>query len=275
MTSLFIGRFQPLHQGHIMLVDVLLREGRKVIVGLREGPQSPANPYSADDRREMFRRAFGDKVTIVSLPEDGALEVVRGRDVGWELRTLSLEQNIEKISATSIRAAERKMKGQTLWFLGLPASGKTTLASYVVRESVGYILLDGDAVRETVDNFDMGEIARLIHLSYMAFCCRQLNDCGINVAAAFVTPLRQYRDRIREILPDVRFVWLKCSAESCAKRDPKGLWKKAQKGHLPNLTGAGGAWDEPADAELTICTDTMSVEETYCQIREHFGLVKN
>src|SRR6058998_1295307 len=91
MTSLLIGRFQPLHEGHAKLVETLLGEGKKVIIALRDGPRSSANPYSADERQQMFQKRFGEKVHVISLPEDGSLEVVRGRDVGWELRTLSLE----------------------------------------------------------------------------------------------------------------------------------------------------------------------------------------
>jgi cytidyltransferase-like protein len=275
MTSLLIGRFQPLHEGHIELVDRLLREGRKVIIGLRAGPQSTANPYSVEERRAMFQRAFGDKVDVVVLPEDGGLEVVRGRDVGWELRTLSLESELEQISATALRAATRKSKGRTLWFLGLPASGKTTLANRVVRESAGFVLLDGDDVRKAVSNFDMGPDARLVHLAYMAFCCRQLNECGINVAAAFVTPLRQHRARIREILPEVKFIWLQCSAAVCAARDPKGLWKQAAQGALADLTGVGGAWEDPVDYALAIDTETMPVDEALRRVKECFGLVAN
>ena len=218
MTSLLIGRFQPLHAGHIQLIDRLLREGRKVLIGLRDGPRSTSNPYSAEERRAMFQRAFGHKIDIVNLPEDGALEVVRGRDVGWELRTLSLEPKFEQISATAVRGATCKLKGQTLWFFGLPAAGKTTLATMVAQETIGYTLLDGDAVRTAVSNFDMRQESRLTHLTYMAFCCKQLNESGINVAAAFVTPLQQYRDRIQTILPEVKFIWLRCSATVCAAR---------------------------------------------------------
>jgi len=273
MTSLLIGRFQPLHEGHKKLVETLLREDRKVVIGLRDGPQSSANPYPATERTEMFRRAFGDKVSVVTIPEDGSLEVVRGRDVGWELRTLSLEPELEKISATSVRASRGKVKGQTLWFFGLPASGKTTLAAKVVREAVGYVLLDGDEVRKTVENFDMGQNARLVHLSYMALCCRQLNDCGINVAAAFVTPLQQHRGRIREILTEVKFIWLQCAPETCAARDPKGLWHKAARGELPQLTGAGGAWEDPVDYALKIPSDAMSVDQAFGAIKDRFGLI--
>jgi adenylylsulfate kinase len=273
MTSLLIGRFQPLHEGHAKLVETLVREGKQVVVALRDGPRSSANPYSVAERQQMFQKRFGDQVKVIFIPEDGSLEVVRGRDVGWELRTLSLEPELEQISATSVRAASRKVKGQTLWFLGLPASGKTTLASKVVSDSVGYILLDGDEVRQTVENFDMGQNARLVHLSYMAFCCRQLNECGINVAAAFVTPLQQYRARIREILGDVKFIWLRCNQETCARRDPKGLWKQAARGALPQLTGAGGAWEDPTEPTLTIQTDQVSVDQAYVSIRERFNLI--
>ena len=182
---------------------------------------------------------------------------------------------LEPISATSVRAASRKMKGQTLWFFGLPAAGKTTLARRVARESAGYVLLDGDEVRQTVENFDMGQNARLVHLSYMAFCCRQLNECGINVAAAFVTPLQQHRERIKEILTDVNFIWLQCAPATCAARDPKGLWKKAAIGDLPQLTGAGGEWEDPADCALTIQTDATSVDQAFGAIKERFGLIEN
>ena len=273
MTSLLIGRFQPLHEGHAKLVETLLSEGRNVVIGLRDGPRSTANPFSAAERQERFRDRFGDRVTVICIPEDGSLEVVRGRDVGWELRTLSLEPEWEHISATSVRAASRKVTGQTLWFLGLPASGKTTLAAKVVRDSVGYILLDGDEVRQTVENFDMGQNARLVHLSYMAFTCRQLNECGINVAAAFVTPLEQHRARIKEILVDVKFVWLRCSPKTCAERDPKGLWKKAASGNLPQLTGAGGAWEDPTEPATTIQSDKVSVDQSYDEIKRRFGLI--
>lgn len=162
--------------------------------------------------------------------------------------------------------------GQTLWFLGLPASGKTTLANKVARASNGYLLLDGDEVRRTVGNFDMSQNARLVHLSYMAFCCRQLNECGVNVAAAFVTPLQSQRTRIREILGDVKFIWLRCTSETCARRDPKGLWRKAARGDLPQLTGAGGEWEDPTDCALTIQTDAMSVDQAFAEIKKRFGL---
>ncbi len=106
-------------------------------------------------------------------------------------------------------------------------------------------------------------------------CCRQLNECGINVPAAFVTPLQQHRARIQELLPNVKFIWLQCAPETCAARDPKGLWKKAASGDLPQLTGAGGAWEDPTDCTLTIPTDATAVDEACDLIRQRFGIVAN
>ena len=273
MTSLLIEQFQTLNEAHARLVQKLLGEGKQVVVGLRDGPRSTANPHSVAERRQMIRERFGDKVTVITIPDDGSLEVLHGRDPGWELRTVSLQSGPETPSATFVRTTSAKMQGQTLWFFGLPSSGKTTLANKVIRESTGYVLLDGDEVRQTVENFDMGQNARLVHLSYMAFTCRQLNACGINVAAAFVTPLEQHRARIREILSDVKFIWLRCLPETCAQRDPKGLWKKAASGNLPQLTGAGGMWEDPTETSLTIQSDKMSVDQTYDEIKRRFGLI--
>lgn len=180
-------------------------------------------------------------------------------------------KNPQDINSPSAGDTRHKARGRTLWFLGLPASGKTTLASKVVRECAGYVLLDGDEVRRTVGNFDMGQDARMVHLAYMAFCCRQLNHSGINVAAAFVTPLEAHRARIREILGDVQFIWLRCETETCVARDPKGLWHQAARGKLPQLTGAGGAWENPTDYALTIRTDSMSAEQAFSAIQECFN----
>lgn len=169
-------------------------------------------------------------------------------------------------------ARTRKTPGRTLWFLGLPAAGKTTLAARVAREIAGFRLLDGDEVRRVVTNFDMGQNARRVHLSYMAFCCRQLNACGVNVAAAFVTPLEAHRKRIREILPEVNFIWVRCAPEICAQRDPKGLWRKAAQGQLPQLTGAGGEWEDPIEVAFTLRTDSLPVSQAFAAIKKHFHL---
>ena len=86
-------------------------------------------------------------------------------------------------------------------------------------------------------------------------------DAGLVVIVALVSPFKIDRDHARELFEDGEFieVWVKTSAEICAQRDPKGLYKKAKDGSLPNLTGVGQDYEPPADAELVLDgTDEIS-----------------
>lgn len=103
----FIGRFQPLHEGHISLIKAILREGSRVLVALRRTEKSPSDPYSMDERLRMFRQTFKTEIEVGSvilmpLPVDIA-GVVYGRDVGYEIRRIYLDSETEAISATAIR----------------------------------------------------------------------------------------------------------------------------------------------------------------------------
>lgn len=110
-TSLFIGRWQPLHEGHIKLIRTVLNEGNKVCIGIRNTPVNEKNPYSVDERYKMIEKEFEkeieqDKVYITVLPD--IKEVVFGRGVGYGFRQLNLDKKIEKISGTKIRKNLRK-----------------------------------------------------------------------------------------------------------------------------------------------------------------------
>ncbi|MFA6215934.1 MAG: adenylyl-sulfate kinase [Patescibacteria group bacterium] len=104
--SVFIGRYQPLHDGHIKLISQVLAEGKKVCVALRQTPINQENPYSIQDRIEMFKKAFGDKVKIIPIPD--VEDVCYGRGVGWGIREIRLDAQTEEISATKIREAMEK-----------------------------------------------------------------------------------------------------------------------------------------------------------------------
>jgi len=101
--SMFIGRYQPLHEGHIKLIQKVLDEGREVVVALRDTTLNESNPYTLAERREMFRKAFGSRVQVVSIPD--ITEVCYGRGVGWGVREIRLDAETEAISATAIRSA--------------------------------------------------------------------------------------------------------------------------------------------------------------------------
>jgi len=100
-SSFFIGRFQPLHDGHKTIIQTALDEGKPVLIGLMDTEIDDANPYTMEQRRAMFREAFGDRVRVMRLPPIG--EVCYGRNVGYGIRKIEAPREIEAINATTIR----------------------------------------------------------------------------------------------------------------------------------------------------------------------------
>lgn len=98
--SLFIGRWQPLHQGHLALFDKMRQEGRQILIGIRNTGIDEQNPYSVQDRIEMIKKQVPDAEVVV-LPDIEA--VCYGRKVGYEIKEIKLGEDLEQISATEIR----------------------------------------------------------------------------------------------------------------------------------------------------------------------------
>ncbi len=98
--SLFIGRWQPLHQGHLALFDKMRQEGRKILIGIRNTGINDQNPFSVQERMEMIKQQVPDAELVV-LPDIEA--VCYGRKVGYEIKEIKLGEDLEKISATDIR----------------------------------------------------------------------------------------------------------------------------------------------------------------------------
>jgi cytidyltransferase-like protein len=115
--SFTIGRFQPLHQGHIKLIRSVLNEGKNVCVALRDTIISDSDPYSVDERIAMFNKEFWreieqGKMKVIVIPD--VSEVFYGRKVGWGVREIHLDEKTESISATKIRAGIINNNGDTL-----------------------------------------------------------------------------------------------------------------------------------------------------------------
>lgn len=114
--SLFIGRWQciPPHKGHIALIETALKEGKNVLIAIRDTEYDPEkNPYSVEQRRRALKKAFkkwGNRVKIMKIPDIEA--VCFGRKVGYDIREIRLSKDLEKISATKIR---QKNKFKELW----------------------------------------------------------------------------------------------------------------------------------------------------------------
>ena len=100
MKCLFIGRFQPLHEGHKKLFDVVRKEGKEILIGIMDTKISKLNPYTVDERIKMIKEQVPDAEIIVLPPIE---EVCYGRKVGYAIREIKLDEDIEKISATEIR----------------------------------------------------------------------------------------------------------------------------------------------------------------------------
>jgi len=101
--SLFIGRWQPLHEGHKTLFDQVRKEGKKILIGIRDTEISESNPYSVAERRAMIKEQVPDAEVVV-IPD--IAEVCYGRGVGYGIREIRLDAAIEDISATKIRKGE-------------------------------------------------------------------------------------------------------------------------------------------------------------------------
>lgn len=109
--SFFIGRYQPLHKGHIAMFRKVLAEGKPIVVGLRRTPYSRDNPYSYAKRKQMFKDVFQEEIAsgrmqIMALPD--IAEVCHGRKVGWGIREIHLDPETEAISGTEIRKGTKE-----------------------------------------------------------------------------------------------------------------------------------------------------------------------
>lgn len=165
-------------------------------------------------------------------------------------------------------ANKPKGKGFTLWFTGLPSSGKSTLADAVAKElSEKYSWmpierLDGDVVRETFCK-DLGFSTedRQKNIERIAFVARLLTKHGVAVLTSFVSPNRQVRSWAREIIGNFVEIYVKCPVEECINRDPKENYKKALSGQLAQFTGVSDVYEEPETPEIIVETDKESVTQ--------------
>lgn len=162
----------------------------------------------------------------------------------------------------------------TLWFMGLPAAGKSTLAKRVENEIGDKIEnienLDGDEIRKNLHP-DLGftREEREINNRRTAFICKLLNRNGIVAITGMITPFRDSQQMVRDIIEeegDFIMVYVKSSVETCAERDPKGLYEKAQAGKIENFTGVNHPFQEPIDPEIIVDTESMDVDEATAHV---------
>ncbi|WP_410016334.1 adenylyl-sulfate kinase [Sodalis sp. C49] len=148
-------------------------------------------------------------------------------------------------------------QGTVVWFTGLSGSGKSTLAGALEQAlhplGISTYLLDGDNVRHGLcSDLGFSETDRRENIRRVGEVARLMVDAGLVVLTAFISPHRAERRMVRDLLPAGRFieVYVDTPLDICEARDPKGLYKKARAGRLPNFTGIDAVYEAPEQAEI-------------------------
>jgi len=162
---------------------------------------------------------------------------------------------------------EHDQKGVTLWFTGLPSSGKSALADrlYEFLKDRGYRAerLDGDIVRQDLTR-DLGfsRADREENIRRVAFVAKLLTRNEIFVLCSFVSPYREMRDRARHTVGSFLEVYVKCPLEVCIERDVKGMYGKARAGEIKGFTGVSDPYEEPLRPDLVLETDKEPLDRS-------------
>ncbi|NRP89762.1 Bifunctional enzyme CysN/CysC [Ensifer adhaerens] len=183
---------------------------------------------------------------------------------GMIIHSLHRAQNVHWQALTIDKAARAEQKNQrpvVLWFTGLSGSGKSTIANLVEKllhaKGKHTFLLDGDNVRHGL-NRDLGFTAedRVENIRRIAEVAKLMTDAGLIVLVSFISPFQSERQMARELMPDGEFieVFVDAPIEECVRRDPKGLYKKAMAGQIPNFTGISSPYEAPENPDIHLHT---------------------
>jgi len=175
---------------------------------------------------------------------------------------------VESHITTEQRYIANGHKGGILWFSGLSGSGKSTMAqelqSRLFAKGYQVYVLDGDNIRRGL-NADLGfspkdrseNIRRIGEVSAL------FAEAGTIVITSFISPYKKDRDRARVAGGDnFHTIYIKADIDTCKKRDPKGLYEKAEKGEIKDFTGVDAPYEEPENPDLEIDTSNSSIEES-------------
>jgi adenylylsulfate kinase len=168
-----------------------------------------------------------------------------------------------------------KQKGCTIWLTGLPSSGKSTIAfslehALVSQGRLAYVL-DGDNIRHGLNkNLGFSAADRTENIRRIGEVAKLFADAGVITLTSFVSPYRADRDIVRQLhdAGKLQFieVFIDTPVEECEKRDPKGLYKKARAGEIPNFTGVSDPYEPPLKPEVTLKTAAAKLEDCVAQL---------
>ena len=171
-----------------------------------------------------------------------------------------------------------KQKGCTIWLTGLPSSGKSTIGfslehALVQQGRLAYVL-DGDNIRHGLNkNLGFSAEDRAENIRRIGEVAKLFADAGVVTIASFVSPYRSDRDIVRKLHEEAGLsfieVFVDTPVEECEKRDPKGLYKKARSGEIPNFTGISDPYEAPERAEIVLKTTSTKLEECVATLASH------
>ncbi|MEZ4674011.1 MAG: adenylyl-sulfate kinase [Caldilineaceae bacterium] len=161
--------------------------------------------------------------------------------------------------------------GFALWFTGLPASGKSTLAAGVAaqlhKRGISVQILDSDELRQVLTpNPTYTLTERDWFYGVMAYMGQLLTKNGVNVIFAATANRRYHRDRARAFIPRFAEVYVHCPPERLRERDPKGIYALAAAGDAPHVPGIGEPYEAPLQPAVTVDTEQQHVDEAVAAI---------
>lgn len=293
----FIGRWSPLHQGHIAIVESKRREHPELPV-LMMVRDTKTEAYPATARAEYIRLWMTEekiKGTIMIIPNIEG--VYWGREVGYHVGEVHVDEELKRISGTKIRnsigqeskhwqrlvaskasasmltprISDIQSRGLVIWLTGCPSSGKTTIALALddaIHRQYPYLRtcrLDGDDMRTSPLAMHVGftKKDRAEHIRRMAYMAKMFADCGVVVICSFVSPDRPVRSEAKHMIGAERFTEVYVHAKKSTRylRDVKGLYKKAKAGKITNLTGYNAPYQKPNHPQVRCDTDLLSVSD--------------
>ncbi|WP_438273281.1 adenylyl-sulfate kinase [Thiomicrolovo sulfuroxydans] len=174
------------------------------------------------------------------------------------------------------RAALKEQKPCVLWFTGLSGSGKSTIANAVEAKLLEMgkhtYLLDGDNIRHGLNKgLGFSDEDRVENIRRIGEVVKLFVDAGEIVLTAFISPFRSDREQVRSLVGAGEFieVFIDTPLAVCETRDPKGLYKKARAGEIPNFTGIDSPYEAPQTPEVHIRNDNIPVEEAAMQVIDY------
>ncbi len=235
---------EQVYKNELVVCDVMLSEKCAI--------------YEFEKNRELGSFIFIDRLTNMTSGCGVVQHTLRrSNNLVWQ------ETDITK----EMRSEQKGQKPKTIWFTGLSGSGKSTLANAVEKRLVAMgkhtMLLDGDNIRMGLNrNLGFSEVDRVENIRRIAEVAKLMNDAGLIVLTAFISPYHKDRRNAKEIIGDDFFeVYVSTPLEECEKRDVKGLYQKARQGEIPNFTGITSVYEKPKQPDLTVDTSSCGIEE--------------